>query len=238
MTGTELAVGAVVYLVACTVQGSIGFGANLIAVPILAQVNPDFVPGMTLMMNPVLGALGTWRERGHTDSEALTWTLVGRLPGIVLGVVVLSLVSEDRIGVLFAILLLVAVALQVSGLSLARRRATLLGAGTVSGFMGTSVGVGGPPVALILADLPGPAFRATMSPYFLIGTALSLVALSIGDQFGMEQFTNALFLLPAVYIGFLVSGPLRSRIDHGRMATSVYVLSAFAAIVLLVRSLV
>ena len=237
MTPFETASGMLVYLIGSAIQGTLGFGANLFAVPILALVNPGFVPGPVLIINPILTAMLTFRERGHVDGEALGWSLTGRLPGIVIGVVALNLVSEDQLGVLFGVLLLGAVGLKVCGLHPRRTRGTLLAAGTTSGFMGTTVGVGGPPVAMVLSDLPGPAFRATISPYFLVGTSLSVVALALGGQFGVDDLVIGAWLMPGVIAGALLSGPLRSHIDAGRTTKAVYALSTVAAVTLLVRSL-
>jgi len=40
VTGPEVVAGAVVYIVGATLQGIVGFGANLFAVPILALIDP------------------------------------------------------------------------------------------------------------------------------------------------------------------------------------------------------
>jgi hypothetical protein len=77
-----------------------------------------------------------------------------------------------------------------------------------------------------------------MSPYFLVGTSLSVVALAIGGQFGVDDLVIGAWLMPGVIVGTLLSGPLRSRLDVGRTATAVYALSTVAAVTLLVRSLV
>ena len=61
MTGLEVVAGAVVYIVGSTLQGVVGFGANLFAVPILALIDPGFVPGPVLIVNPLLSGLYTWR---------------------------------------------------------------------------------------------------------------------------------------------------------------------------------
>ncbi len=233
----ETGLAMVVYLIACALQGAVGFGANLFAVPLLALINPSLVPVPVLLVSPVLNGLMTWRERGHVEKPILTWTLLGRLPGVALGVVALQAFSCDRLGVLFGVLLLLAVGLKVSGLAPQRSKKLLLGAGGLSGFMATTVGVGGPPVALTLHDLDGPSFRATMSPYFLIGTSMSVVGLALGGQITGQDFVTALWLAPAVVAGVALSGPLRSRFDAGRVSTSVYVLSAVAAVALLLRSL-
>ena len=120
MSVFEVLAGCFVYAVGCTLQGVLGFGANLLAVPILALINPDFVPGPVLLINPLLSGFFTFRERGNADKYGLTWTVLGRLPGIALAVLALSVVTEERIGVLFGSLLLFAIALKVSGLKFER----------------------------------------------------------------------------------------------------------------------
>ncbi|HJM36289.1 MAG TPA: sulfite exporter TauE/SafE family protein, partial [Acidimicrobiales bacterium] len=174
MSGTEIFLIISIFMIASAIQGSIGFGANLFAVPLLALINPELIPIPILIVNPIMNLMLAWRERGNVDRPALISALIGRVPGVVLGVVALSLISSDHLGLLFGILLLIAIGLQLSGLTLSRTRRSVTLAGGVSGFMATAVGVGGPPMALALKDLPGPSFRATMSPYFVIGSSLSI----------------------------------------------------------------
>jgi len=237
MSGTEIFLIISIFMIASAIQGSIGFGANLFAVPLLALINPELIPIPILIVNPIMNLMLAWRERGNVDRPALISALIGRVPGVVLGVVALSLISSDHLGLLFGILLLIAIGLQLSGLTLSRTRRSVTLAGGVSGFMATAVGVGGPPMALALKDLPGPSFRATMSPYFVIGSSLSILGLILGGQFEISDIWNSLLLLPAAIAGILISGPLRSRVDSGRIVYFIYFLSSAGAIALLIRSL-
>ena len=237
MSGIEIFLIISIFMIASAIQGSIGFGANLFAVPLLALINPELIPIPILIVNPIMNLMLAWRERGNVDRPAVISALVGRVPGVVLGVLALSLISSDHLGLLFGILLLIAIGLQLSGLTLSRTRRTVTLAGGVSGFMATAVGVGGPPMALVLKDLPGPSFRATMSPYFVIGSSLSILGLILGGQFEISDIWNSLLLLPAAIAGILISGPLRSRVDSGRIVYFIYSLSSAGAIALLLRSL-
>ena len=237
MSGIEILLIISIFMIASAIQGSIGFGANLFAVPLLALINPELIPIPILIVNPIMNLMLAWRERGNVDRPAVISALVGRVPGVVLGVLALSLISSDHLGLLFGILLLIAIGLQLSGLTLSRTRRTVTLAGGVSGFMATAVGVGGPPMALVLKDLPGPSFRATMSPYFVIGSSLSILGLILGGQFEISDIWNSLLLLPAAIAGILISGPLRSRVDSGRIVYFIYFLSSAGAIALLLRSL-
>ena len=120
MSGLQLAFGLVVYAIGRTLQGVLGFGGGLFAVPILALIHPDFVPGPVLMVNPLLSGLLSMRERGSVDRYGLRWALTGRIPGVLLGAVALTVVAEERLGVLFGVLLLASVALKASGVHAAR----------------------------------------------------------------------------------------------------------------------
>ena len=237
MSGLQLAAGLVVYAIGCTLQGVLGFGGGLFAVPILALIHPDFVPGPVLMVNPLLSGLLSLRERGSVDRHALRWALTGRIPGVLLGAVALTVVAEERLGVLFGVLLLVSVALKASGVHTERTPQTLTAAGGLSGFMATTVAVGGPPIALAFHDLPGPVLRATLSVYFLAGTTISLIVLALAGQFGTSDLVVAAWLVLPVMVGVALSGPLRGPLDRGWLAPAVYVLSSAAAVVLLIRSL-
>ena len=238
MSTIEFIVGLLVFTVGCTIQGVLGFGAGLFAVPILALVAPGFVPGPVLMVNPLLSAMFAWREHGAIDRIGLRWALVGRVPGVLLGAWALTAVSEDRLGLLFGTLLLVGVGLKVSGVHARRTPWTLMGAGGLSGFMGTSVAVGGPPIALVLDGSSGPELRATLNAFFFVGTTISLVVLALAGEFGTTDLLLALALVPTVLVGVLLSGRLRRVLDHRWLAPAVYAMSGSFAVILLIRSLV
>ena len=237
MSLLELVIGFLVFTTGCTIQGVLGFGAGLFAVPILALVAPDFVPGPILMLNPLLCALFAWREHGAIDRRVLRWALVGRVPGVLLGVWALTAVSEDGLGLLFGVLLLAGVGLKISGLHAPRTPWTLMGAGGLSGFMGTSVAVGGPPIALVLDGSSGPEFRATLNAFFFIGTTISLVVLAMAGEFGTTDLLLALYLLPSMLAGVAFSSRLRHLLDQVWLAPVVYVLSSSVAVVLIIQSL-
>ncbi|MDP6868710.1 MAG: sulfite exporter TauE/SafE family protein [Acidimicrobiales bacterium] len=237
MSLLELAIGFVVFTTGCTIQGVLGFGAGLFSVPILALVAPEFVPGPVLMLNPVLCALYAWREHGAIDRKVLRWALVGRVPGVLLGVWALTAVSEDGLGLLFGVILLAGVGLKISGLHASPNPWTLMGAGGLSGFMGTSVAVGGPPIALVLDGSSGPEFRATLNAFFFIGTTISLAVLAMAGEFGTTDLLLAFYLLPSMLAGVAFSNRVRHLLDQVWLAPAVYTLSSSVAVVLVIRSL-
>ena len=237
MTAIELLLGGVVYAIGCTLQGILGFGAGLFAVPILVLINPGFVPGPILLINPLMGGIYAWRERDYIDWKGLKWILVGRIPGIALGVIALTLAGEEKLELLFGILLLSALGVRLVGIKPTRNPKNLTAGGCLSGFMGTAVSVGGPPIALLYHDVSGSTLRATLSPYFLIGSTISIGALATFGHFGTKDLIVSLWLIPALLVGALLSKPLTKILDRKWITPGIYTLSGIAALTLLLRSL-
>lgn len=225
-------------LTAAMVQGSVGIGFALVAAPVVTLVDTALMPGLMIMLGFLLPVLTLVREVRHTRWSGLGWALGGRLPGTALGVLVVANVADRVLGVVVGVVVLGAVALTWFALRVPDRPATLAGAGLVSGVTGTAVSIDGPPVAIVLQHLSGPELRATMSAYFIGGGVLSLAGLAIGGELRALQAATAALLVPAVIVGFALSGPLRRHVDAGRTRMAVLVVCAVSALALLGRAVV
>jgi uncharacterized membrane protein YfcA len=180
----------------------------------------------------------THRERAAVLFKDIKWAVGGRLLGIVAAAAALELVPGRQIGILFGILVLAAVGLSASGWRLAVTPKSLFGAGILSGFMGTAVSIGGPPMALLYQHETGARIRGTLSAFFLIGVSLSLVGLHVIGRFGWAEVLIALSLVPGILLGFAVSRRLTHVLDRGHVRRAVLVVSAASALAVLVRQLV
>jgi hypothetical protein len=103
--------------------------------------------------------------------------------------------------------------------------------------MGTASSVGGPPVALVYQDAPGAQMRATLSAFFLFGTLVSLALLVPAGRLGWAEWRAGVTLLPAVMLGFALSGRARHVIDRGYTRNAVLIVSTLGAIGVLAREL-
>lgn len=218
-------------------QGSIGFGLGVFAVPFLLLVDPRFVPAPILASAMWLSVLMARREWEHVDRWALKWAIAGRVIGVSVAVAALAVLSRDTLGTLFGTLVLIAVGLSASGLHVSPSRWTLFGAGTLSGFMGTTVSIGGPPMALLYQREAGPKIRGTLAAYFTVGVTLSLIGLSTVGRFGTREVVLSLQLVPGVLVGYFLSRGAARRLDRGYIRKAVLVLSAAAAVGVIVRHL-
>jgi uncharacterized membrane protein YfcA len=222
--------------VGACVQGAIGFGANVVAAPLLVLIDPGFVPGPVSVATYVLNLFLVGRPRGTPD-RGIRWALLGYVPGAVTAGLVLTVVDEGGLSVLFAVLVVLAVAISFVGLDVRPTPQTLGGAGVVSGFMGTVSSIGGPPVALLYQHADGPTLRATLPRYFLASGTIGLLVLLAVGRLGGDEWLAAAGLLPGVVLGYALAPRLAGHIDRGAVRPYVLGLSAVAALGVLVREL-
>jgi uncharacterized membrane protein YfcA len=76
-----------------------------------------------------------------------------------------------------------------------------------------------------------------MAVYFLVGAALSLVALLVGGELTTDQAVAAGALLPFLVAGTLLGALARRSIPAHVVRPAVLLVSSASALVLLVRSL-
>lgn len=235
MTPLELVAAAGAAALGALVQGSLGIGLSLVAVPLLLLIDPSFVPGPVLCVAVILTLLLSHRERRSIDLHSVAWVLAGRIPGTFLGAAALVVLAGDVLTVLFGVLVLLAVALSSFKVNVQPKRWSLASVGVLSGFMGTTAALGGPPVALLLQNLPGARLRGTLSGIFVVGASVALLALVAVNRFGRHELVLALALLPGILLGFGVSGFTAPLLDRGYTRTAVLAVACGAALVAIGR---
>lgn len=200
--------------VAASVQGSLGFGINVVAVPFLVLVDPRFVPAPVIIAGLAGACLVAVRERGQADTRGVLLAAAGRIPGSVAGAAAVALAGGPALRGIVGVLAGLGTVTSSLGWRLQNKPGSLVGAGLVSGLMGTVAGLGGPPVALLYQDQAGPVVRATLSRYGVIGSLLSLAALAAYGKVSVSAIELSAVLMPGVIAGYLVSGRLRPFLDR------------------------
>jgi uncharacterized protein len=219
--------------VAACVQGTIGFGLALTSAPLLALIDPAFVPGPLLVASAPLAVAALVREREHADVRGVAAAFTGRIPGTAVGAFAVAALPVLVLHVAIGLMVLLAVALSLWAPRFRPTTPVLVGAGVVSGVTGTVAAIGGPPIALVYQHAAGPQLRATMALYFTLGTGLSILALWLTGTFGHQELVLSAVLLPGTVLGFVVSGPARRVVDGGRLRGLVLAAAAVSALVLL-----
>jgi uncharacterized membrane protein YfcA len=237
--GVVAAVAVVTALVVgAFVQSTVGIGLGLVAAPVVTLAAPSLMPGGMLMVVVLLPLVTLARERDDIDWSGLGWAFPARVVGTAVGVWVVASVDDRQLGVAVGAMVLAAVLLTWRTVVVPVNRGTLSAAGFVSGVTGTASSIGGPPLALLLQHRAPRQIRTTLAVYFLAGSLLSLAGLLVAGELTREELAFAATAVPALVVGFALSGPLRRRLPEHVVRPLVLLVSGASAVVLLVRSLV
>jgi uncharacterized membrane protein YfcA len=223
--------------VGATVQGVVGFGANLIAVPVVALFAPEALPVVLILWAMPLVVAMAIREHRGVDWSGVGWMTVGRLPGTALGTWVVATVATDTLSVLCGIAVLAAVAMSAWATTVPLNPATKTAVGFTAGLMGTATSIGGPPMALLYQHHTGRVLRPTLAVAFTLGTSISLFALAVAGAIEGWHVWLAIALLPSLAGGLLTSRLLIGRLDRRWLRPAVLGFATVAALVAAARGL-
>ncbi|GAB4182076.1 MAG: sulfite exporter TauE/SafE family protein [Wenzhouxiangellaceae bacterium] len=216
-------------------QSIVGFGLPLLLVPALAWIDPQLVPGPALIASLLLSTLLTYQNRKHLIVDELSTSIWGLLLGTLIGGLGLLVMPAQHLPLLFGSMILLSVIVSGSGWHVKVTRNSLLGAGTAAGVMGTMTGMHGPPMALLYQHGSGQQLRAVMAPFMMLGNSIALIALWLINKLGIRELQLALFLLPAVIVGWLLAQWFVRHLDNTRyLRYAILLLASLSAITLII----
>jgi uncharacterized membrane protein YfcA len=209
----------------------------MIAAPVLAIVDASLVPAVNLVLACCVTAAVLVQDGASLDMRGAGWALAGRVPGVVAGTVLVALLPRQLIALLVVVAVVAGVAVTVYGFRPQPTRPAVVVAGAMSGLMGTATSIGGAPMAMVWAQFAGARLRSTMGAFFLVGSMMSLTALTLVGSVRAAELWYALLLVPAAALGFALARPVGRRMDVRRIQLVAMGLSVTGAAVLAVQQL-
>jgi uncharacterized protein len=224
-----------IVMLGAAVQGTFGIGMGLVASPLLALADRDFIPGAIVIAVIPLSVGMMLRERSHVDRRGAGLALIGRVPGVIIGSAAVALTGPRFLAVLVGTSVLAAVAASLRSVRFATTPRTLMTAGLASGFTGTTTGVGGPPMAFVYQRADPRVTRSTLSAFFTVGSLMSVAALMASGSLGARQWQLAALLLPGALGGLALAQVFALRLRSDRARPFILALCAVSAIALLLE---
>jgi uncharacterized membrane protein YfcA len=209
-----LAVALVAVLVSSLVQGTIGFGLNLLAAPFIALVIPEALPVTLVLVAWPVGGMTALREHHALDRRALPWMIAGAVPGTLLGLTIVTRASSEDLAVIVGAVTLLGVVLSVVTPPIHVNPTSAGVAGFIGNVTGTAASVGGPPVALLYQHHGGPTVRATLGVYFSVSATFSVIGYAVTGEITGDRALLALALFPAVMAGLWASRHFHGLVDR------------------------
>lgn len=196
-------------------QSVSGFGAALVAVPILAPVlGPGQAVVTVTLVSVVLSGGAALRERHHVDvATSRRMTLAG-LVGMPVGLVLLARASETLLQSLMAVTVLAALVLVAGRVRVPSGVATARITGVLSGVLLTSTGMNGPPLVLgLFAQHPEPRrFRGTLQAILCAQDLAAIIGFVALGMVHREALVAALIGLASCPAGWLLGDLVFDRI--------------------------
>lgn len=195
------------------VQSSIGFGLAVIAAPLLFLIDPMYVPAPITIAALFISILNTRRFRKSLSLQGLKMAVIGRVPGSIAGGLLLVWVDAKALSLWLGISVLLGVAVSLLPYQINPTPSRLLGAGFLSGFMGTSSSIGGPPLALLLQHQEANFMRANLSAFFVVSCLMSLAIQVPVGYLNLQHWLLSLPLIPSAIAGYFLAGYWVNRIN-------------------------
>lgn len=231
-----------VLLVATLIRSAFGFGEALVAVPLLALIMPVEVaaPVAVLVSITVAGVVlaQDWCEVHARSAGRL---VVATLPGIPLGLLLLTRISEPVVKAMLA-----CVIISFSTYSLLGTREVVLGNdrrawifGFGAGVLGGAYGMNGPPLVIYgaLRGWSPERFRATLQGYFLPASMVVMVGYWLAGLWTPEVSRFYLLSLPVVAVAIFAGRVINRRMDGRRFLLYVHIGLIAIGVMLLVEAL-
>ena len=238
LTSAQIVVTVVAVVAGSLAQSTIGLGFGMVLVPILAVFAPDLLPAMPLILAGVLSLAMIVRERSAIDMRGLPPLLAGRLLGILPAVWLLIILTGPALEILFGVVIVVVVAMSARKASIRPSPVARFVGGSVSGLFATTAAIGGPPVAILYQDRPGPEVRSTLAVLVAVGSVLSLVGLIPTGRITWEHLILGLALLVPTAVGFALSGPLGQFLEGRLLRPAILLFAAAGGVMAIVRGLI
>ena len=234
LTPVEISLAIAIAAAGSLIHASVGYGIGLVIVPLLALIDPAFVPGPALLSALLLAAIMAYRGRSEIRQGNMAVAVAGLLVGTALAAYLLTVIDRDTLPTVFAVVILIAVVVSASGSKVPVNRATLIGAGMGAGLMGTMSAIPGPPIALLYQRHTGAEVRATLGLFFVVAYIIGSLSLAVVGLFGRHELVLTAILLPGIVLGYAVSPVVSRFLDRGYLRIAILVVAAASAVMLLI----
>jgi uncharacterized membrane protein YfcA len=206
---------------AAIVNGALGYGFSSLTVPIALLFLTNRVLNPALVLIEV--ALNAYVLIVNRAALPPVWRrvlpiIVGLVPGVIAGTVIVSRVSPDWLKFGTYIVLLPLILLQTAGLRrpIRAERAVGLVFGTGVGVLYSVTTISGPPLAMMLNNqgLAKQEFRAALGLVRLAESTLTAAAYLYVGLFTAESLALIPSILPSILLGVPVGAWIIHRVNH------------------------
>ena len=232
----------IILFVSGIVKGTTGFGFALFALPLLAHYIPfkTLVPLLTLF-NLTSSAQMVIQTREFKPDKRILWLSMAGIAGTIAGTLILKYFQVLWLKIMASVSLVIISFLFLTGyrFKVRKMRRSNIISGLVSGFLGGSIAVSGPPLALFLTSLNinTRLFRVIFAWFSIITAGFAFVdQIKIGVVNQMV-FRYLLYGWPIVFISVIIGKWLNKVVPVKLFYNGVVIITFISGIFLFISCL-
>lgn len=231
----QIIIACAAVLLGSFVQTSIGFGLAIVSAPLLFYLDQAYVPAPVIMAALVNGLFTSWHFRAQLSLQGLGSAIIWRIPGSLAGVGLLLVISEAILAILIALVIASGILINYLRIDIPFSQRNLGIAGFLSGLMGTSTAIGGPPMAVVMQGQQANVIRGNLAAFFIFSCITSLIMLVPTSYLGKRELILAAPLVPASLLGSWLASRVSGRINEKTMRYGCLLLCSASVAVMLAQ---
>ncbi len=232
-----------IIFLATVIRSAFGFGEALVAVPLLALFIPvEIAAPLAVLVSITVAGVVLIQDWRHVHIGSAWRLILATLPGIPLGLLMLTAVTECAVKAVLAVIII-----GFSTYCLVRRTpfelkddrlAWLFGFG--AGVLGGAYGMNGPPLVIYgtLRRWSAERFRATLQGYFLPASLVVMSGYWLAGLWVPAVTHYYLLSLPLALAAILLGRMINRRLDSRRFVLLIHLGLIVVGLTLLIQSIV
>lgn len=231
---------SLIFLLAGLIQGLTGFGGGLVAIPLLCMImDVKLAVPLSILSGLVITTTMAYELRDFLDWRKILPLLIGSLPGVLVGTILLKQADPVVINRILGLLLI-----SISGFNLMIKPkpvkpSIIWGyiAGFFAGSINAAVGAGGPPAIIYttLTDWKKDEIKATLTGFFALNGYITAAVHGCNGMITRTTLGYFAATLLFVLLGTFAGSRISSRINRRTYLRIVYVLLVGLGTMMLVR---
>lgn len=229
-----------IFFVAGAVQGLTGFGAGLVAIPLLCLIIDVTIAVPLLMLNGLLmTSYLSFRLRALVDWKKISPLLLGAIPGILLGSICLTVIDPHLVRTLLGIVLIsysvYSLFVQPRPLNMPKWMGYI--AGLLTGFITGLISAGGPPVIIYttLTNWSKDQIKSTLTGFFICNSAVTVLVHALSGMTTLLVLKYFLVTMPLIVLGAALGSRVTDKINRRTYLKCIYTFLIIMGILMLKR---
>lgn len=211
VTTTDLLIFAI-WVGASFVQGLCGMGSAMIAIPLMTLfISPHEAILISCLASPFYTTYMCSVHGRHANKKALLTLMISAVPGALLGIFILEILSGKMLQIMLGVTLIVFLIWQLMMNRSKGQESTPLAvlSGLMAGFFGSSISIDGPPIAAygLYAQWAPKVFLGTLSFCFFIRGGITAVLQAIDGLYSATICHEAILVVLGALLGLAIATP-------------------------------